>query len=1596
MSDIQGSQDTQKTKFELDIEAKIDKGFSDVESILKNMNAWIDTAIDAFDQLEKKIDNVGKTATKVNNQTGGFSATSFTKDKNKNKTGSKLTNIPTDHTTPAGQAGIEILKSQKQLLDSQKDLAKAIEKSTEVFAKAAEMRAEAMASNARTKQYEAPTRVRSREVFSNMMSDPNYVYKRREQNRYEAERYRLGIQEEEDRVNLELKKQRVEAQRLSLNRQGYSRFTTENQLREQLRELTNSWSHRNGVTGFFSRIGAQINPYEVFSKKDVRGVELGRTGVSVGAFAGGAFGLALQKATEALMKFSQASLDAYGVMSKLETSLGVVYGSQGQASAVFSEISEYATKSPFGVEQMTEMAILLKQSGIYESDLMDTLQTIGDLAGGNEEKYRRIANNYAQVLAIGKATTKDMREFANAGIPIFEATANYLGIDRKALSDEIQKGNVTGQVLEAVFKQLTGEGGLFYKATEKGSETYAARTVNVQDLKQLALSEWGEALYQGSLFGTYGEDSLVKSFLDIEEKFLGFVKNWGENKNSKEALKALRESKDVASESLSQIIELQQFLGNGVSLTDSTIKNLGDQIKEAKNTFSKEEEVRILSDAYDVEKQRIEDRYGSITGDAGSIRNQIEALQSEFVDIQQQRFNSTDFDESTKLLAREEQLVVEIAKLVNANQALLDKDTAMSNLRNSDMMYGKTITLLEGISRQSADSLDKNLNYNTNSLLNLSTVIDELYKNTDEYAEKQKEAVKDQIEQVDKLIKQAKEYDLQNNLAFVKGKDLNTVQDILSTFYSGSSIIDSNGITVGDAKTVKSNIDYMLEMSLSDDQKDFLNKLSVMVTDIGNNTNSQTLVSDLGKLISDNEKRFADLIGMAFVKYEQTTPTEHLEAVSKELKDEEYAKTIPFWAKIAGNAFDVEPLKLKWTAYHTDEDTNHGYGVKTYYTGDYDNPIFRERGGNRGSMMYRNGVEALLGVTGSKYLQDLVFATDKDGNIIRSSIGGSRDVAQYDWNKSFQSLERIALSLDSTVEMTSTLANFYQQQSDKFSSYITSGIIGKEDWSLIQSKEYKENLGYAGEDFDRLLNALSAETEVLEDGSVRIKSAGIRYATEIENLLEPTKVLSSQFNSLKSSLAGIVTSTEQTQLRGYAVNNNLFGSKLTLEQQVSLADTAYSVIKEELDSLGLDREARDAYLSQSAKFIEAAVSGNTKGFTEQELALTNAIVEMIATTKENTNALIGFDISKNLQSIGKEGSLSFDMMSVITKGSIGVTDSFGNSAKQQRILGSLGISGRSYDEVTKALKDSQNESVLSDIQNSVSQATGLDATNMSMDELLDKFSLLTEASKQFDLSMSNVANGSLQALLGFATGGIQSTFEEIGKSLVTSESASENIANAWKDLGKNLASQISTLLITEGLRIMGSAAIGPVFDWGRFGIGAAMVAAGGLGGILTGVLSASENDQDKTQEEVEKLRSIKDMLSDLLAQARIDAEYYEKNLRHQYAISANEALSSYTKVNDAVITPSGNVISTHPDDWLIATKTPHELGGGSAPVVTITIVNESGDTVKVARTEKTQNGNNIDIKAIVVATMNEAVADGSLDSGLAAYQQRQRGRSVIY
>jgi tape measure domain-containing protein len=244
----------------------------------------------------------------------------------------------------------------------------------------------------------------------------------------------------------------------------------------------------------------------------------------------GLAGAAISKLTQAFFDFRDATLEAYGSIEKIKTQMSVVFGGQIQSNSQFNNIAEYATKSPFGIENMAEYATLLKQSGIYSSELLETLKMIGDTAGGDNDRMKRIANNYAQIVAVGKASMLDMRQFAYAGIPIYKEVADYLKVSQAQLRKMISDGKVDAETIEAVFKRMTGKGGVFFEATAKGATTLAARKQNLEDIATLAKAQLGE--YVKNIANptgvTGGNETMI---LNAQENFYQALYNWGERTN---------------------------------------------------------------------------------------------------------------------------------------------------------------------------------------------------------------------------------------------------------------------------------------------------------------------------------------------------------------------------------------------------------------------------------------------------------------------------------------------------------------------------------------------------------------------------------------------------------------------------------------------------------------------------------------------------------------------------------------------------------------------------------------------------------------------------------------------------------------------------------------------------------------------------------------------------------------------------------------------------------------------------------------------------------------------------------------------------------
>jgi len=222
------------------------------------------------------------------------------------------------------------------------------------------------------------------------------------------------------------------------------------------------------------------------AKKVMGGIGMG--GVFLTAAAG------VGKLAEVAGKLGTEALKAYEGVQQLQTQLGVVFGSTVQSDKMFSQIEGYAKKSPFGVENMTQQAILLKQSGVYASELMDTMKRIGDISSGNNEKMKSISEVYARVMSSQRVTARDMRQLSTAGVPSYSALADAMGVERGLVRGKLQRGEVSATDFQKMIERLTDKGGMFYGATEKGAQTFAARKQNLADAKQMAFASVGDLI----------------------------------------------------------------------------------------------------------------------------------------------------------------------------------------------------------------------------------------------------------------------------------------------------------------------------------------------------------------------------------------------------------------------------------------------------------------------------------------------------------------------------------------------------------------------------------------------------------------------------------------------------------------------------------------------------------------------------------------------------------------------------------------------------------------------------------------------------------------------------------------------------------------------------------------------------------------------------------------------------------------------------------------------------------------------------------------------------------------------------------------------
>lgn len=226
---------------------------------------------------------------------------------------------------------------------------------------------------------------------------------------------------------------------------------------------------------------------------------------------------AARKIKDLAVGFVQTGMQYNTQIETYRTALTNMLGDAEKANAMLTSIKRDAARTPFSTDALVAANQYLLSAGENAEYSQKTILALGDAikaTGGGDDELNRMAQNLQQVANVGKASAVDIKQFAFAGINIYQVLADYTG---KSVQ-EVQSMTVTYDVLTKALQAAAQEGGRYYNSMATQSQTLEGRTTTLTDnVKQLA-GELTTGL--SSAYGSIVEkaNSWVSSILESDEK----------------------------------------------------------------------------------------------------------------------------------------------------------------------------------------------------------------------------------------------------------------------------------------------------------------------------------------------------------------------------------------------------------------------------------------------------------------------------------------------------------------------------------------------------------------------------------------------------------------------------------------------------------------------------------------------------------------------------------------------------------------------------------------------------------------------------------------------------------------------------------------------------------------------------------------------------------------------------------------------------------------------------------------------------------------------------------------------------------------------
>ena len=181
-------------------------------------------------------------------------------------------------------------------------------------------------------------------------------------------------------------------------------------------------------------------------------------------------------------------------MEQTRVSFTTFLGSAEKANKAISDLNQFANVTPFDNAQVIKAGKGLLAFGTAQEELIPTLKSIGDISAGTGKDFNEHATIYGKARVAGTLYAEDINQLVEAGVPIMGEFAKALGTTEANVKKMASEGKLKFSDLETAFKNLTGEGGLFFDLMAKQSLTVGGRISTLMGKLQTIGIAIGEAV----------------------------------------------------------------------------------------------------------------------------------------------------------------------------------------------------------------------------------------------------------------------------------------------------------------------------------------------------------------------------------------------------------------------------------------------------------------------------------------------------------------------------------------------------------------------------------------------------------------------------------------------------------------------------------------------------------------------------------------------------------------------------------------------------------------------------------------------------------------------------------------------------------------------------------------------------------------------------------------------------------------------------------------------------------------------------------------------------------------------------------------------